>query len=112
MIENPQIPGFVLQELSSNPERMPQMIMEMGIDPVLAAQKLSEENPLAMAMGLDPRQVILNVISLCIFPFAARPVVSEILFQGDQEAFIEAMRERKKLIPMVIRQIMSNKPEQ
>ena len=29
MLENPQIPIFVLQELSSNPERMPQVIREM-----------------------------------------------------------------------------------
>ncbi len=33
MIANPQIPIFVLQELSSNPERMPQLIKELGIDP-------------------------------------------------------------------------------
>ncbi len=30
MIANPQIPIFVLQELSSNPERMPQVIKEYG----------------------------------------------------------------------------------
>ena len=31
MLDNPQIPIFILQELSSNPERMPQIIKEMGI---------------------------------------------------------------------------------
>ena len=39
MIANPQIPIFVLQELSSNPERMPQVIKEMGIDPELVIKK-------------------------------------------------------------------------
>ncbi|MCK4993113.1 MAG: TetR/AcrR family transcriptional regulator, partial [Bacteroidales bacterium] len=38
MLENPQIPIFVLQELSSNPERMPQIIKEMGIDPAKAME--------------------------------------------------------------------------
>ena len=33
MLAHPQIPIFVLQELSSNPARMPQIIREMGIDP-------------------------------------------------------------------------------
>lgn len=106
MIRNPQIPIFVLQELSSNPERMPQIIKEMGIDPSIAIKKMDEEGRVPKAMGMEPRQVILNILSLCIFPFAARSVVTEILFNGDNDAYIEAMEERKKLIPQIVQQIM------
>ena len=105
MLNNPQIPIFVSQELSSNPERMPQIIREMGIDPAKALEKIgANEPPLA---GLDPRQIILNLISLCIFPFAAKPVVLDILYNGDEEAYVEAMKERKILLPQIIKQIMS-----
>lgn len=106
MIENPQIPIFVLQELSSNPERMPQIIKEMGVDPSLAIQKMKEEKQVPELMGMDPRQVILNIISLCIFPFAARSVVTEILYLGDNEAYLNAMKERRNLIPQIVEQIM------
>jgi AcrR family transcriptional regulator len=112
MIENPQIPIFVLQELSSNPERMPQIIKEMGIDPSLAIKKMTEEGQVPRAMGQDPRQVILNLLSLCIFPFAARPVVTEILYEGDNEAYLDAMKERKKLIPQIVKQILMQNPSQ
>jgi AcrR family transcriptional regulator len=106
MIKNPQIPIFVLQELSSNPDRMPQIIKEMGVDPDVAIKKMAEEGKVAETMGMDPRQVILNLLSLCIFPFAARPVVTEILYRGDDEDYLSAMEDRKKLIPQIVKQIM------
>ena len=102
MLENPQIPIFVLQELSSNPERMPQIIKEMGIDPAVAVDKLENEQSEAFGDHMDPRQVIINLLSLCIFPFAARPVITEILFNGDSGAYIAAMKERKQLLPKVV----------
>jgi TetR/AcrR family transcriptional regulator len=88
MLENPQIPIFVLQELSSHPERMPQIIKEMGIDPAVAVKKMEDWKRNLPESLMDPRQVILNLLSLCIFPFAARPVVTEILFNGDRDAYI------------------------
>ena len=107
MLENPQIPIFVLQELSSNPERMPQIISEMGIDPSLAMAKMGGEGLVPSLGGMDPRQVIMNLMSLMIFPFAAKPVVLDILYKGDNEAYVEAMQDRKIIIPKIIKQILS-----
>ena len=107
MIEKPQIPIFVLQELSSNPERMPQIIKEMGIDSSMAIQKITIEGQESKIPGADPRQVIINLLSLCIFPFAARPVITELLYAGDNEAYLSAMKERKKLVPLIVKQFMT-----
>jgi TetR/AcrR family transcriptional regulator len=107
MIENPQIPIFVMQELSSNPGRMPQIIKEMGVDPAIAIEKMGKEGGSERLGEMDPRQVIINLISLCIFPFAAKPVVLDILFNGNNEAYIEAMKARKKIIPQLMNQLLS-----
>ena len=107
MIENPQIPIFILQELSSNPERMPQIIKEMGVDPAMAIEKIGGQGSEKVFGSIDPRQVIMNLMSLCIFPFAAKPVVLDILYDGDNDAYIQAMRERKKILPQLMRQFMS-----
>jgi TetR/AcrR family transcriptional regulator len=106
MIENPQIPIFVLQELSSNPDRMPQIMREMGLDPELAFTRFAGQGRSLSPGMVDPRQVIMNLLSLCIFPFAARPVIVEILFQGDEAAYLKAMEQRKELIPGIVRQMM------
>jgi len=107
MIENPQIPIFVLQELSSNRDRMPQIMKEMGIDPAFALKKMEEERVIKVTGGMDPRQLILNLLSLCIFPFAAKPVVLDILYNGDNEAYIVAMKERKEIIPQLMKHLLS-----
>ncbi len=106
MLENPHIPIFVLQELSSNPERMPQIIKEMGVDPEKITEKMGGGIGLSLS-GMDPRQVIMNLMSLMIFPFAAKPVVLDILYKGDNEAYVEAMQDRKIIIPKIIKQILS-----
>ena len=107
MLDNPQIPIFILQELSSNPERMPQIIKEMGIDPAKAMEKMRGGGAVSPIPGMNSRQIILNLISLCIFPFAAKPVVLDILYNGDHDAYIAAMKERKTLLPKIINQIIS-----
>ena len=84
-----------------------QIIREMGIDPAKAVAKMEEDGSLPPIGGMDPRQIIMNLISLCIFPFAAKPVVLDILYQGDDKAYIAAMKERKVLLPEIIKQIMS-----
>lgn len=106
LLANPQIPIFVLQELSSNPERMPQIIKEMGIDPTRAVNKMKNEQSIETVNHIDPKQTILNLLSLCIFPFAARPVVTEILFNGDNDAYIAAMKQRKQMLPQMVEKFM------
>jgi TetR/AcrR family transcriptional regulator len=99
MIANPQIPIFVLQELSSNPERMPQLIKELGIDPALVIKKVEDQDHFM--------QLIMNLISLCIFPFAARPVVTSLLYNGDNDAFVAAMNQRREILPEMFLKLMS-----
>ncbi len=106
LLENPQIPIFVLQELSSNPDRMPELMKKMGINPSLAISKMEEERRGGRIEGMDPRQLIMSILSLCIFPFAARPVVTEILYNGDNDLYIEAMKQRKQILPPLVKQFM------
>lgn len=107
IIEHPQIPVFVLAELTSNPGRMPQMISELGIHPAQVMQKMKGDERLNQ-LSIDPRQVMINLLAMCIFPFAARPMLVSIMYQGDEDAFIEAMKQRKKLIPQMIESMLKN----
>ncbi len=106
MLENPQIPIFVLQELSSNPDRMPELMKKMGVNPSLAISKMEEKRRGGRIEGMDPRQLIMSILSLCIFPFAARPVVTEVLYNGDNDLYIEAMKKRKEILPPLVKQFM------
>jgi hypothetical protein len=52
-------------------------------------------------------QLIMNLISLCIFPFAARPVVTSLLYNGDNDAFVAAMNQRREILPEMFLKLMS-----
>lgn len=105
MLAKPQIPVFVLQELTSNPERMPQIWAEMGVRPDQAIKRMKED-PVMASLPVDPRQLVINVISMCIFPFAAKPLLLNLMFENDEEAFLEAMRMRKNIIPTMIQNML------
>jgi AcrR family transcriptional regulator len=101
-IENPFIPGFVLHELNRNPKRMVNLISDMGIDPQVFMDQIEEEVRLGKIKPIDPYQLIVNMLSMCIFPFAARPIIQNIIFKGDTENFQNFIRERKKEVPEFI----------
>lgn len=107
MIENPQIPIFVLQELSLNPSRMPEVMVEMGINPDITLKEFDLDKKLNK-LPIDPRQIMINVFSLCIFPFAARSIVQTLMYDGSEEKYIAAMQQRKIIIPMMIEKLLNN----
>jgi len=71
LIEYPQIPIFILNEINQNPERLTERVRQH--EPFQIFVKLSERVDKEVRMGnirsIPPLDLILNVLSLCIFPF-------------------------------------------
>ncbi|MEX0986380.1 MAG: TetR/AcrR family transcriptional regulator [Bacteroidales bacterium] len=101
MLDKPQIPVFVLQELTSNPDRVPQLITELGLNSVVVSGIIKKDSTFR-DLQVNPVHLIINVLSLCIFPFAAKPMLVTVMFNGNEEEYIHAMKERKALIPEMI----------
>ncbi|MEZ5083193.1 MAG: TetR/AcrR family transcriptional regulator [Bacteroidales bacterium] len=101
-IDNPFIPGFVLHELGRNPERIVDLISNLGIQPEIFIQQVQDEIVKGNIIPIDPRQLIVNMLAMCIFPFVAKPILNSIIFNGSNEAFIDFIEERKKVVPEFI----------
>jgi len=103
LIANPDIPGFVLHEVSRNPDRLMGNFRQLaGNLDLIKVQLLSQ----ADNQHLKPVKIehfIANLISMCIFPFIARPILGGImqLNPAQYDAFIQ---ERKSVIPEVMMQ--------
>jgi TetR/AcrR family transcriptional regulator len=110
--KTPYLPGYILSELTHHPERVRQLFSTVtGLTPaeiggrvfrVLGAQinarvKARRMHPIA------PEQFAINLLALCVFPFAARPMVMALagLDQAGFNQFIE--RRRKELAPFFLR---------
>lgn len=95
IIENPYIPGFILHELSSNPENIA-MLLEQRINNMhLLVAKINTEIQQGKIRPIDPRQIIINVLGLCIFPFVARPIIQKVFFGGDEASYQQFLTGRK-----------------
>ncbi|MFP3948118.1 MAG: TetR/AcrR family transcriptional regulator [Longimicrobiales bacterium] len=100
---NPNLPAYLISELNHHPGRAPQLWEEVVGEPAgrtgsRVLEKLREQLEEAADRGhvrpMEPEQFLVNLISLCIFPFAARPMLEAVLGlgEGEFEAFIEARR--------------------
>ena len=111
MSRNPFLAGYVISELHHHPERAAQLLGgAIGADPRRvvppAIQKLKQQIDEAAAAGkirsIDPQQFVVNLVSLCAFPFAARPMLAVILGMDDA-AFTRFIEQRKTELPAFFR---------
>ncbi len=101
-VENPLVPIFVLEELSKNPEYLAELIKEAGINPKVMIGKIGQALEEEKIYIRDPRHFFVNLLGLCIFPFAARPLIERMLFDNDKDAYDNFLQERKKEVPQLI----------
>ena len=106
LLEEPELPTFVFNEVRTNPEPF---IENSPIYKALQNSVLVRQYTEAVARGevSEPNliQMVLNVISLVIFPFIAQPILIA-LNKMDNEQYKTLMLERKKLIPQWVKAML------
>jgi len=110
LIKHPFIPGFIIKELNRDPSGLFKLVVKFGLNP----QVIFDQIQLAMDRGeiiqMQPRHLAANIISMCIFPFAARPIISFVMFKDDQKALETFYSERAEVIKkFVVDAIVINK---
>jgi len=99
LMGNPDLPLFVLSELRSNPSAL---ISKMNMKELLMKshfiKQFQEEMKKGKIAPMHPLHFLMNMVSMVIFPFIGKPIVSSIGDLKEQE-FVELMQQRKKLIP-------------
>src|SRR5262245_55906159 len=102
----PGLPGYIISELHHHPERVRQLIATLtGATPedvrprvvhkvrqqIDAAARAGELRPMA------PEQFLVNLLSLCVFPFAARPMLMVLLGLDEREFDLFIKKRRDEL---------------
>ena len=101
LMVNPGLPVFVLSEMHKNPSMEGFPFASVNIPKLVNAIKQST------GLEIDQNKIfnlLLTIISLSVFPFAARPLLSQIL---DKEMGFEAFMEQRKIyIKNVVSQLI------
>ncbi|MEL7119509.1 MAG: helix-turn-helix domain-containing protein [Bacteroidota bacterium] len=99
-LEQPDIPFFMMSELSQKRENFVIEIKKRAsyfpaiTDYILQMHKEMEEGKLRK---IPPVHLLLNVMSMTVFPFISKPVFATILEYSDEE-FEHLMKERKEIV--------------
>jgi TetR/AcrR family transcriptional regulator len=97
-INNPFLPSFIIKEVHRNPENIRQYFMKSGFD-MGNVRSVIEKLAKQLNMSFDEaRHFMINMVSLCIFPFAGRPLIEKILFMDDKAGYNKFLEDRKTLV--------------
>jgi TetR/AcrR family transcriptional regulator len=110
--KTPYLPGYIISELTYHPDRMKQLFSTVtGMAPGdiggIVRRRLGAQIAARVRAGsmhpIEPEQFAVNLLALCIFPFAARPLISAMLSLDEKgfTAFID--RRRKDLVSFFLR---------
>lgn len=96
--DNPHMVQFVIMEMNQNPERFKSFIKEKGFRPPKSfLQQIQSEVEKGTIKPVDPRQLIISILGLILFPFIARTMVQTV-FGLDEKAYLDFLRERKSFL--------------
>ena len=94
---NPYLPGYVLGELAHRPERVREIAIGAFPGPIdeVRARLFGRLRAQLEAGARDgtlrpiaPEQFVVNLVALCHFPFAARPIIAVFLGEAGYETFL------------------------
>ncbi len=107
LMRAPYLPGYIISEVTHHPERVRQLIATLsGLAPedirsrvfgTLKAQ-IDERVAGGAMRPIAPQTLMVNLMSLCIFPFAAAPMLKAVTGMDD-DAFAAFIARRRRELP-------------
>jgi len=102
MKQTPYLPIFVLNEVNRQPETLIKKMLGNKKPPVdKFFISVESEIKKGIIKPINPAQLLLNIVSLCIFPFVARPMF-QMMVNINKKTFDGILEQRKKELPKFI----------
>ncbi|HEV8504032.1 MAG TPA: TetR/AcrR family transcriptional regulator [Chitinophagaceae bacterium] len=102
MRRTPYLPIFVLNEVNRQPEKFIKKMMGNRKPPVKKfIDDIQSEGKKGIIKPINPLQLLLNIISLCVFPFVARPMF-QLVTNIDKTMFDKILEQRKEEVSKFI----------
>ncbi|MBN8678715.1 MAG: TetR/AcrR family transcriptional regulator [Chitinophagales bacterium] len=84
--KNTVIPLFIISEINKHPDHFFENVMPKQLpQPEIFFRQVQEEVAAGRIRPVDPRHLIIHIISLCIFPFLGKPLMRMLLGLSPEE---------------------------
>ncbi|MFV0419726.1 MAG: TetR/AcrR family transcriptional regulator [Dysgonomonas sp.] len=109
LLENPNLPLFVLSEIQANSQKL---MKKIGLTHRLIAdnhfyKQIQEQIDLKGIKGITPLHIFINIVSMTVFPIVGRPLLVSIHAPMTDYDYMLFMDERRKLVPMWIKMMLN-----
>lgn len=100
--KHPHLPRFVIHEMNQHPERFKNFMESVDVKiPDRFVKQIQTEIEFGRMKKIDPKEFVINIIGLCVFPVIAQPMIQTV-FKMSDEQFQQFLGKRKKVLPKFI----------
>ncbi len=104
----PDLPLFILNSVKANPKVIKGIFNKQILQKSYFFKQLQQELSKNKNATSNPINILINILSMIIFPFIGQPMINEIGL-SKKEDFNNLLQERKKLLPIWIMQMIKGK---
>lgn len=98
LLKNPFLPAFILKEIHRDPEFLASVIKSTGVNPNALFNMLEKEMDAGNIRRMDPKDLLINILAMSIFPVAAKPLMQIMFFENDKKAYNDFLIKRKETV--------------
>ena len=101
LTNHPDLARFIITEIAQEPELLIEYGKKLGVNPRLFIEAFEKQVAKEVGVGaikpIEGKQLLINIMSLCIYPFVAKPII-QTMMNVDEPAFYQMTEERKKQV--------------
>ena len=105
ILVQPDLPIFIMQELTQSPDRLIAVAKNSGIGPATMMKafraQVKEAVDKKLIRPIEGGQLLINIMSLCVYPFVAKPMIKAVQ-DLDDDQFDKMIRKRRQEVPEFI----------
>lgn len=107
LLRNSSLPRFVINELNKAPDKFIAKHIDGKMNQVFAhfEKTVKKEIAAGRIQNIDPKHLLMNLLSMLVFPFIARPVI-QVVVSVNQKEFLTLMNERRIVIKQFVKQAL------
>ncbi len=103
LTRHPFIPAFLISELNRNPQILVSLFeknVQLTRNDIIKNfdKQIQTEVKAGILKPVDARNLMINIVSMCIFPIVGRPIIQGVLFENDKKIYNKFLEQRKESI--------------
>lgn len=109
LMKHPDLARFIITEIAQSPDLLIEYGKKLGVNPRMFIEafekQVAKEVDAGMINPIEGKQLLMNIMSLCIYPFVARPIIQTMMTLNENNFYDMAEQRKKEVSEFIINAI-------